>query len=219
MTKSNKILRAKILLVFSIILTLIVLYDGINLLVNIPKPIDSTIFDALDARIDVNNTNIRNFSVNYDEQYYIGLRMMNRGKIFADSVEKFAFYNVGAYINEYNLNFNWKLYEDNNLILSGNGINCVKGIHGNVIAFAEFKAQTNKKYKIEFIPGVNFRIFEGMIPELSISINKASFSVGIELGNAIAEKYRKPIGISLIVFSGLFGYFSFLSIKYLRKTK
>jgi len=138
MTKSNKILIVKILLVFLIILTLVFLYGGIYSLVNIPKSINRTIYNVLDSRIDVNNTNIRNFSVNDVEEYYIGLQMMKKERIFADSVDKLAFYNGGAYVKKYDLDFNWKLYEDNNLISSGNGINCVKGIHGNVINFTVF---------------------------------------------------------------------------------
>jgi len=49
-------------------------------------------------------------------------------------------------------------------------------------------------------------MFETMIPELEIGINRASFNVGMEYGYAFAKEYSKPIGISLIVISGLFGF-------------
>jgi hypothetical protein len=217
MNKSIKILVAKILLVLSIILTIIFLYKGIGSLVNTPKPIDRTIYNALNTRIDVNNFDVKYFSVNYDEEYYIGLQMMKRETIFSDSVYKLAFEDVGAHNKKLDLDFNWKLYEDGNLISSGNGIKFVKGMNGEIITFAEFEAQTNKKYKIEFMPGVNFRIFGETEPELKVGILNASISVGIAFGHGVAEKYSKPIGIIFIVFGGIFSFFSFLFVKYLRK--
>ena len=63
----------------------------------ISKPIDWKVLEALDAKIDVDKTNTFFFSVQMDEQYYIGLEFMQLNSVITDSINKLAFNDVGAY--------------------------------------------------------------------------------------------------------------------------
>ena len=94
-------------------------------------------------------------------------------------------------LNRPRFDFFWKVFEGSTQVGQGSGHDASTGVSGtHDLQFGEFPAQARHTYVIEVRLGPGLDRFSGASPELAISVNEASPSIGLaierDLGGPVA---------------------------------